>query len=111
MSDKRYSSEYVVYPLSTLLVRTSWSCSCPTHNITTSGLTPHSFARVINVYRSSCVCLSGKILLILSLAKIILEETYKSDYEAITSKLLYEEVTYVETLAVLKSVIGSAMFN
>ena len=45
------------------------------------------------------------------LNKIIKEDTYKSDYEEITAKLLYEEVAYAEAMAVLKNVIESAMFN
>ena len=45
------------------------------------------------------------------LNKIIKEDTYKSDYEEITAKLLYEEVAYAEAMTVLKNVIESETFN
>ena len=41
-----------MYPRSTSLVFTSLSKECPSQSITTSGLTPHSLQRVINVYGS-----------------------------------------------------------
>ena len=45
------------------------------------------------------------------LEKIISENTYKKDYEEITANLLYEQVAYVEAMAVLKNVIESETFN
>ncbi len=42
--------------------------------------------------------------------KIINEEAYKSDYEAITSKLLFEKVSYETAIETLKEVVSSTLF-
>lgn len=44
------------------------------------------------------------------LEKIINEEAYKSDYEAITSKLLFEKVSYETAIETLKEVVSSTLF-
>ena len=45
------------------------------------------------------------------LEKIISEDTYKNDYEEITANLLYEQVSYIETMEILKRIIKSYMFH
>lgn len=45
------------------------------------------------------------------LKEIVAREVYKSDYNAITQNLLYEDVSYEETIETIREIIAEGLFN